>query len=122
MGTAGRERERASGAPARLVEGRRGAALSRAGVAVGTRPANAAGKQAFRANRSAWPFANFTGGMGGRIQTLGGGNFGNKWQGFGIMPASGGHRTCVKDGPSAAFPEALGSFFITSSDQRTGFQ
>ena len=28
------------------------------------------------------------------------------------MPPSGGHRTCAKDGPSAAFPEALGSFFV----------
>ena len=64
MGTAGRGRERASEAPARLVEGRRGAApdvpVLQSARALPMQPASKRSEQI----ESAWPFANFTGGMG----------------------------------------------------------
>ena len=68
MGTAGRGRERASEAPARLVEGRRGAApdvpVLQSARALPMQPASKRSEQI----ESAWPFANFTGGMGGRLR------------------------------------------------------
>jgi hypothetical protein len=73
VGRAGRGRERASKAPAKLVEGRRGAApdvpVLQSARALPMQPASKRSEQI----ESAWPFANFAGGMGGRLRQGGDG-------------------------------------------------